>query len=143
MRLVGPDVDGGGGVGVSPVGDAWKAALVGRRGIGVGARVDGRAARQQGVRLCGAAVVSKQTEPRIGVEQVITAEATTAAGIADQVVTLRDEGPFHIRLTRAGIARNNAITDARRGTWVEAKEAAAADRGRVGRDGAGDEIQIT
>ncbi len=96
-ELKGADVDGA-------VADPWKAALVCGRCVGVVARVDGRAAGEEGQGLGGAAVIGQGRIEHgvdvphadavdaddIAVDAVL--EAAAAAGVANQVVGARRVG---------------------------------------------------
>src|SRR5262249_14224120 len=100
LRLEGADVDGA-------VDDPRLAALVGGRGTGPAAGVEGRAAGQQGVGPGGAAVVLEGAQAGVnargGGTHLVTraAEAAATGAVADQVMAVAAEGAGQVGVERA------------------------------------------
>src|SRR5262245_54902131 len=136
LLLEGADVDDQAAVAVAVPGPG-DAALVGQRGEVVVPLVDGRAARQQGVRHGRAAVVAELAEHRVdwvkgGAHLVADgAEAGAAGADPDQVMAVADEGAEHV-VAAAGdpdrVAGNDRALDAD-AVGVEGPEDAAAAAG--------------
>src|SRR5262249_16020982 len=122
LAFEGADVDDLAAVAVA-VAAATDAALVGAGRVAVVAVVDGWAARQQGVRPGGAAVVRQGAEPRVGgagggahhVPVVAGGEAGAPGAVADQVVAGADESAGQVRADTAvldEIVGDDGVADA-------------------------------
>src|SRR5262249_2985903 len=120
------------------------AALVGGRGAGVVAPVDGRAARQQGVGLRATAVVGQRREHRVdgvvGRAHLVALDAVDEAGaagaVADEVAAGAGEGANNVGADAVEIDQvpgDDGIADA--GSAVGPEEDAAAGVGAVVGDG--------
>ena len=135
-RLEGADVHDG-------VDDAGQPTLVGGdagRNEGVIARVDGRAAGQQGHGLGRAAEIAQWSEQGIerrgdGSGQVGADPAGAAVGLADQVVALRSDAASDVGTSGGRVHRHDGVAEGHRAV-VGVDDATAGVAGGVSADGA-------
>src|SRR5262249_45281779 len=130
LYLEGADVDGA-------IDNAKIAALVGGRGVGIVAGVDGRAAGQQGHGRGGSAVVLQGAEQRVDVEQVAAGEAAAPGATADEVAALVGQRPSEVGAGRGAVAGEDDVVDGQHpGVVVDAAASVAA--GVVAQSAVGD-----